>query len=71
MTAFYRCDGPDCPHEMGRNRPRLSITVQPATYPEPDEEGQIQVFEFYGDGDNHFCSDGCLAAWAMDRAISR
>jgi hypothetical protein len=71
MTAFYRCDGPDCRNEMGRNQPRLSITMQPTKYPEPNEDGEVEaIFEFYGDGDNHFCSDSCLAAWAMDRAIS-
>jgi hypothetical protein len=60
---------------MGRNQPRLSITLAPAQYPEPefgdDGEPVYQTFEFWGDGDNHFCSDSCLAAWAMDRAFSR
>lgn len=71
MTALYRCDGPGCARMLGRNEPRLSITKHPPEMPQPDEEtGEYPMMEFWGDGDNHFCSDSCLAAWAMDRAIS-
>lgn len=81
MTVKYHCDGPECSDTMTRKERRIAITLEePAPEPRwcdpaeddgPLPEIEIEVMEFYSDGDFHFCSDACLTAWAMSRALDQ
>ncbi len=74
MTVRYHCDGPDCVSTMTRDQPRLALTAENPTPPfDPNEGGEFPLietsFEFFSDGDFHFCSDACITGWAYARHL--
>lgn len=69
MTILYRCDS-------------CEETIDPAVapwfgadhnthepMPEPDEEVPLLQVPAFGEHRFHFCSAGCLSAWAFSRCL--
>jgi hypothetical protein len=68
VTAVYRCDGCGSIIEESDGRVELSVFEPEGIEPDADETIEPSASDLPAEA--HFCQLGCVAAWAMDRAIN-